>query len=133
MIYFLVVSIGPFGGEDGFNLPGRSSVGFGIDLRDEVTFYYAAAVILTGALFLLHRLAGARFGRVIEGIRENETRMEAIGFPTFRFKLACFAIGGGVAGLAGALIANQNDFVSPSLMQWTQSGMLMVMVILGGA
>lgn len=59
--------------------------------------------------------------------------MEAIGFPTFRFKLACFAIGGSGAGLAGALLANQNGFVSPSLMQWTQSGTLMIMVILGGA
>ena len=77
MIYFLVVSIGPFGGEDGFNLPGRSSVGFGIDLRDEVTFYYAAAVILTGALFLLHRLAGARFGRIIASGTPQEIRTNA--------------------------------------------------------
>jgi branched-chain amino acid transport system permease protein len=133
MMYFIVVSMGSYGGEDGLNLVARSSIGFGIELRDEVTFYYVSAVILIGALFLLHRLVRARFGRVIQGIRENETRMEAIGFATFRFKLACFAIGGSGAGLAGALLANQNGFVSPSLMQWTQSGTLMIMVILGGA
>jgi branched-chain amino acid transport system permease protein len=133
MMYFIVVSMGSYGGEDGMNLAARSSVGFGIGLRDEVTFYYVSAIILIAALFLLQRLVGARFGHVIEGIRENETRMEAIGFPALRFKLACFAIGGSGAGLAGALLANQNGFVSPSLMQWTQSGTLMIMVILGGA
>jgi len=58
--------------------------------------------------------------------------MEAIGFPTFRYKLICFAMAGGAAGLAGALLANQNGFVSPNLLQWTQSGTLMIMVILGG-
>jgi branched-chain amino acid transport system permease protein len=133
MMYFIVVSMGSYGGEDGLNLAARSSVGFGIELRDEVTFYCVSAFILIAALFLLQRLVGARFGHVIEGIRENEPRMEAIGFPTMRFKLACFAIGGSGAGLAGALLANQNGFVSPSLMQWTQSGTLMIMVILGGA
>ena len=80
----------------------------------------------------MRRLLNARFGQVIQAIRENETRMEAIGFPTYRYKLICFVIAGGVAGLAGALIANQNSFVSPNLLQWTQSGTLMVMVILGG-
>jgi branched-chain amino acid transport system permease protein len=58
--------------------------------------------------------------------------MEAIGFPTYRYKLICFALAGGAAGLAGALLANQSGFVSPNLLQWTQSGTLMVMVILGG-
>ena len=79
-----------------------------------------------------HRLMQARFGRVIEAIRENEARMEAIGFATYRYKLVCFVIAGALCGLAGALLANQNSFVSPKLIEWTQSGTLMVMVILGG-
>ena len=74
----------------------------------------------------------ARFGRVLLGIRENETRMEAIGFPIFRYSLIGFVIAGALAGLAGALLANQNRFVSPAALHWTQSGTLMVMVILGG-
>ncbi len=82
--------------------------------------------------YALHRLVNSRFGRVIAGIRENETRMEAIGFPTYRYKLVCFVIAGAVCGLAGALIANQANFVSPKLIEWTQSGSLMIMVILGG-
>jgi branched-chain amino acid transport system permease protein len=58
--------------------------------------------------------------------------MEAIGFPTYRYKLVCFALGGAIAGLAGALLANQNSYVNPNLLYWTQSGSLMIMVILGG-
>ena len=87
---------------------------------------------LVATLYGLNRLVHARFGRVIEAIRENETRMEAIGFPTYRYKLVCFVIAGAVCGLAGALLANQGNFVSPRLLDWAQSGTLMIMVILGG-
>ena len=69
---------------------------------------------------------------VIQGARSNERRMRAIGFPTFRYKLACFVIAGALCGLAGALLANHTDFVSPAIMHWTRSGDLMVMVVLGG-
>jgi branched-chain amino acid transport system permease protein len=58
--------------------------------------------------------------------------MTAIGFPVFRYKLVAFTLAGALAGLAGALLANLGGFVSPALMQWSQSGMLMIMVILGG-
>src|SRR5207248_5920272 len=65
-------------------------------------------------------------------IRENEARAEAVGFPVDRYKLVGFVIAGAVGGLAGALIANQSGYVSPSLLHWIQSGTLMIMVILGG-
>ena len=77
-------------------------------------------------------MVGSRFGRVIEAIRENETRMEAIGFATRRYKLICFVIAGAFGGLAGALLANHGNYVNPSILHWTQSGNLMIMVILGG-
>jgi branched-chain amino acid transport system permease protein len=132
MIYYLSVSLRAYGGEDGLTLRSRSRLGMGIDLSNDVTFYYLALGILAAGLYLMRRLLDARFGQVIQAIRENETRMEAIGFPVFRYKLICFVIAGAAAGLAGALIANQNSFVSPNLLQWTQSGTLMVMAILGG-
>jgi branched-chain amino acid transport system permease protein len=132
MMYYVFVSMRAYGGEDGMNLLSRSRIGFGLNLADDVTFYYVALAILAGALYLLRRLLDARFGQVLQAIRENETRMQAIGFPTYRYRLICFVIAGAVAGLAGALLANQNSFVSPNLLQWTQSGTLMVMVILGG-
>ncbi|HTT40453.1 MAG TPA: branched-chain amino acid ABC transporter permease [Burkholderiales bacterium] len=132
MMYYVAVSLRAYGGEDGLTLPGRSRLGAGLDLSNDVTFYYIALAVLAVALYLMRRLLNARFGQVIQAIRENETRMEAIGFPVYRYKLTCFVIAGAVAGLAGALIANQNSFVSPNLLQWTQSGTLMVMAILGG-
>jgi branched-chain amino acid transport system permease protein len=132
MMYYVFVSLRAYGGEDGMNLTSRSRLGFGLSLADDPTFYYVALAILVAALFMLQRLLDARFGQVVQAIRENETRMQAIGFPTYRYQLICFVIAGAIAGLAGALLANQNSFVSPNLLQWTQSGTLMVMVILGG-
>jgi branched-chain amino acid transport system permease protein len=132
MTYYLFISMRAYGGEDGLNLAQRSRLGFGLDLAGDLIFYYVVLAIVAVSLYLMQRLLHARFGQVVQAIRENETRMEAIGFPTYRYKLICFAIAGGVAGLAGALLANQNGFVSPNLLQWTQSGTLMVMVILGG-
>jgi branched-chain amino acid transport system permease protein len=132
MIYYVAVGMRAYGGEEGLNLATRSAVGFGLDLKNDVTFYYVVLAILAAALFALRRAMGARFGRVVVAIRENETRMEAIGFPTYRYKLVCFALGGAVAGLAGALLANHNSYVNPNLLYWPQSGSLMIMVILGG-
>ena len=72
------------------------------------------------------------FGHALQAIRENEPRMTAIGFQVARYKLLAFTIAGALAGLAGAMLANHASFVSPALMQWHQSGLLMMMVILGG-
>jgi branched-chain amino acid transport system permease protein len=132
MAYYLAVGLKLYGGEDGLALPRRSTVGFGLDLADEVTLYYVVLAALAAVMVFLNRAIDARYGRVLVGIRENETRMEAIGFPTYRYKLAGFTIAGGLAGLAGALFANHNLFVSPAALHWTQSATLVVMVLLGG-
>jgi len=131
MIYYLTVSMKAYGGEEGLTLPGRSTLPF-VDLANDSNFYYTVLALLVLTLLLLNRLVSSRFGRVIEAIRENETRMEAIGFPTQRYKLACFVIAGAFGGLAGALLANHGSYVNPSILHWTQSGNLMIMVILGG-
>jgi branched-chain amino acid transport system permease protein len=132
MLYYLMVSLKAYGGEDGLPLPARSQVGLGIDLADDAQFYYAVLAVFALVFLALWRLLNARFGHALQGIRENETRMEAIGFPVYRYKLAAFTLAGAIAGLAGALLANQGSFVSPAMLQWSQSGMLLVMVILGG-
>ena len=131
MLYYFFVSLKAYGGEDGINLAARSRLP-GLDLRDDATFYLVVLALLAVCLYLLKRLAASRFGAVLRGIRENEGRMTALGYPTYRFRLACFVIAGGVAGLAGALIVNQHGFVSPNLLHWTQSGTLLIMLILGG-
>lgn len=130
MVYYLFISLRAYGGDDGLSLAARSTIGF--DLASDSAFYYVVLVLLSVSVLVVYRLVNSRFGRVIQAIRENETRMEAIGYPVFRYKLVCFVVGGAMAGLAGALIANQNMLVSPNLIHWTQSGTLMVMVILGG-
>ena len=132
MLYYLGISIEEYGGDDGMRLPVRSQFSGLIDLNDAAAFYYLVLGILAASLYLVHRLVNSRFGLVIAGVRSNERRMRAIGFATYRYKLACFVIAGTLCGLAGALIANHTDFVSPAMMHWTRSGDLIVMVVLGG-
>ncbi len=131
MLYYLAVSLKAYGGDDGLSLPGRSALGGGLVLTD-TTLYYLTLGLLVGSIVCITRLLNARFGQALQAIRENEVRMAALGYAVLRYKLIAFTLAGALAGLAGALLANQGSFVSPSLMQWGQSGMLMVMVILGG-
>ncbi|MES9873460.1 MAG: branched-chain amino acid ABC transporter permease [Candidatus Sedimenticola sp. 6PFRAG7] len=131
MLYYLFVSLEAYGGDDGLSLWSRNSLP-AIDAGDDITFYYICLAALLGFLILSHRLVHSRFGRVVRGAKENELRMQALGYSTYRYKLVCFAIAGAGAGLAGALMANQTEFVSPGLMHWTQSGEILVMVLLGG-
>lgn len=132
MVYYVAVGLKQYGGEDGLNLPARSTVGFGVDLAHDIGFYYVVLAVLAAAMHVLNRLVDARFGRALIGIRENEVRMQAIGFATYRLRLAAFVIAGALAGLAGVLFANHNQFVSPAALHWTQSATLVIMVILGG-
>jgi len=130
MVYYLAVGLKAYGGEDGLTLPQRS--GFAAGAISESTLYFLVLAALAGVLLLVSRATDARFGRVLAGIRENETRMEAIGFATYRYRLVAFTLAGAIAGLAGVLFANHNLFVSPSALHWTQSATLVVMVLIGG-
>ena len=131
MIYFLFVSLETYGGDDGLSMWRRSTAG-PLDLTDDRQFYYLVLALVALLLFLKGRLVESRFGMALRGIRDNERRMRAIGFPTYRYKLTAFVIAGAVAGLAGALIANQTEFVSPAFLDWPRSGEILVIVILGG-
>jgi len=131
MLYFLAISLEEFGGDDGMSSM-RSEFSGLIDMYDTVQFYYLIFTILVLVLFGLHRLVLSRFGMVIRASRSNEKRTHAVGFPTFRYKLAAFTIASTICGLAGVLFANLNEFVSPDVMHWTHSGEIMIMVIMGG-
>lgn len=132
MMYFLGVSLDRYGGDDGLPLAEPSYFGELIDIGDDNSLYYLIFVLLLVCLWISHRLVNSRFGMVIQGARSNEARMEAIGFPTFRYRLTAFVIAGTMAGLAGVLLANHTDFVNPDMMHWTRSGDLIIMVLLGG-
>ncbi len=132
MLYFLGVSLKAYGGDDGMTLAARSRFGSWLDLEDGVVFYYVVLVVLVVFHVVAARLVSARFGLVVRGVRGNERRMRAIGFPTYRYKLAAFVIAGAMCGAAGILLVNFTKYVSPGFMHWTRSGEIMVMVILGG-
>lgn len=131
MIYYSVISLEIAGGDDGLPLAQRSTLA-PFDLADDAALYWVTLALLAAGLFALKRVAASRYGLALAGLRQNETRMEALGYPVTRLKLVCFVIGAAGAGLAGALLANQNGMASPTQLYWTQSGMLLVMVIIGG-
>ncbi|HEV2123986.1 MAG TPA: branched-chain amino acid ABC transporter permease [Chloroflexota bacterium] len=132
MLYFFFVSLEPYGGDDGLSLWwGPNTLG-PLDLGDRLTMFYVAYSLLVICLFLFWRFVHARFGRVLRGLKSNELRMRALGYRPLPYRLAAFCIAGAVAGLAGALLGNQTEFVSPNILHWSRSGELLVMVILGG-
>lgn len=132
MTYFFFVTLEGYGGDDGLSLPQRSSFSDLISLRDKTTFYYVTLGVVVVVGGLLMRVTRSRFGMVLRGTKGNERRMQHLGFSTYRYKLAAFTLAGAVAGLAGAMLANQANFISPAMMHWTRSGELIVMVVLGG-
>lgn len=131
MLFFFFISLTYYGGEDGINLVQRNTI-MGGDVSSYTAFYYVCLAALLGFLWLSHQLVRSRFGMIVRGIKQNESRMKSLGYSAYWYKLVMFIIAGAGAGLAGALAANQSEFIDPGLMHWSKSGELMVMVILGG-
>jgi branched-chain amino acid transport system permease protein len=132
MIFFIAGSLAPYGGDDGLTVRSRSTL-FGFDiLESERVFYFVVLLALFGCYLLCRGLVGSRFGRVFRAARENPTRTATIGYDTFRFQLAGYVFAGAMAGLAGFLLANATQFVSPAYMSWQRSGELIIMVMFGG-
>jgi len=132
MAYYIVAGLARYGGDDGLTIYKRSQFIAPINLSNKIQFYYICLGLLFASIYLVWRIVNSRFGLTIQGARSNDTRMRAIGFPTYRYKLVCFVIAGTMCGLAGALLSNHTDFVSPAMMYWTRSGDLIIMVVLGG-
>jgi branched-chain amino acid transport system permease protein len=133
MLFYLANSLKGWGGDEGLRVRARIQLPFGAGLRDGDTIYYASLALLVLCMLALWRFSRSRVGVAVRALRDDEVRAEALGLPTFRWKLAVFVIAGMVAGLAGMLAVNLQGYVSPNNLHWTQSGSLLVMVILGGA
>lgn len=131
MIYYLFISLRQYGGEDGMNLYDYSSIPF-LDLGNDLQFYYVVLAVVIVAFLLFKRIIESRFGHALMGCRENPSRMQALGYPVYGIQLVAYSLSGALMGLAGALLANHNLFVSPNLMHWTQSADLIIMVLVGG-
>jgi branched-chain amino acid transport system permease protein len=132
MLYYLGISVEEYGGDDGMRLRVKSQFSGLVDLSDPVAFYYLALVLLLAVVYLVHRLVDSRFGLVLRAAKSNEARTRAIGFSPYPYQLAAFVIAGALCGLAGALLANHTAYIAPAFMDWTRSGEIMFMVILGG-
>lgn len=134
MLHFLVNDNDFFGGSDGILLLTRFNLGSAglLDLSAPIPRYYliVAAAVLTflGLAFLVR----SPFGRILQGIKSNERRMRALGYAVPRYRLACFVIGGALAGLAGHLYVLLTSLADPSILDWTHSAQVLMMVILGG-
>ena len=131
MLYYLGISIEEYGGDDGIRLQMRSQFPL-IDLGDGLQFYYLILALMLGAAYLTHRIVNSRFGMALRAAKSNEARSRAIGFSPYAYRLTAFVIAGAMGGLAGALLANHTNFLTPDYMHWTRSGEIMFMVILGG-
>ena len=131
MAYFVFHDTHLAGGSDGLFLYVKPTLG-ALNLDDSRTLYYAVIGSLIATYALLALLQRSRFGHALAGIRVNEQRMRAAGFPTYGYKLAAFVIAGALAGLAGFLLAVKDGAVNPELLSWHESGAVLLMLILGG-
>jgi branched-chain amino acid transport system permease protein len=133
MLYFLARSAEYYGSDDGLTISKRSDLGLSfMTLGNRQTLYYVIFGCLVLCLVVVWRIVNSRFGMVLRGAKTNETRMESIGFPTYRYRLVAFVIAGAMCGLAGILDANFERFVSPETLNWPRSGEIIFMVVLGG-
>ena len=132
MAYFLMVSLSAYGGDDGLTLQTRSTLFGQAWLENDVFFYYLVLAFLLTCFLFARAVIGSRFGRVLRGTRDNALRMQAIGFSPFPYQLTAYVAAAMLAALAGALLANQAEFVSPAYMTWQRSGELIMMVVVGG-
>jgi branched-chain amino acid transport system permease protein len=135
MLYFLVNDNDFFGGSDGLLLLTRFRAELGpilVDVSKPIVRYYLTLTATLATFVALLCLTRSPFGRILQGIKSNERRMRALGYPVELYKLGCFVIGGAFAGLAGNLYVLLTSLADPSIVDWLHSAQLLMMVILGG-
>lgn len=120
------------GGADGLPGVGRPDA-FGIDFFSSLNFYVFVAVVFVLVMVAMALLRASAFGRVINGIQQNEIRCEQLGYDVHRLRQITFVVSGAVGGVAGALLASLLLYVNPQMLHWTTSGDVIIMTLLGGA
>ncbi|MEM9330318.1 MAG: branched-chain amino acid ABC transporter permease [Pseudomonadota bacterium] len=131
MFFYFTISWPAYGGEDGLSIYVRNSFP-GLNTLAPIQFFGLCYAVLLVVMFLNWRLIKSPFGLALNAARQTEERVETVGIEAFRLRLVAFVISGAVTGLAGALFADLNRFVSPAMFSWQLSGEIMVFVILGG-
>ena len=132
MIFYAIVALENYGGDDGLTIDVRSEFPL-ISLDNPLTLYMVCYLSLLVTIFIVYKITRSRFGLTLQGARSNEERMRSLGVHCYRYQLVAFVISGAICGYAGFLLGNFTTFISPEMIDWTRSGELMFMVILGGA
>lgn len=136
MFFYFFFESPQFGGDDGIFMMNKPEITLAtrqlVDLDNEHHFYYFVLAWLVGVYLFLSMILRAPFGHVLIAIKANEQRVRALGYSTPHYKLVSFVIAGTIAGLAGFLEAAHTSFVTPAYLGWHESGMAIMMVILGG-
>jgi branched-chain amino acid transport system permease protein len=132
MLFFLTTSLAAYGGDDGLTLASRSLVFGSAIVKNDTVLHFVVFGIMAGTYLMLRAVVASRFGRVLRGISDNPIRMQAIGFAPYRYQLTAYVIAGMIAAVAGCLLANQAEFVSPAYSTWQRSGDLIFIIVLGG-
>lgn len=131
MFYYFAISWARYGGEDGISIYIRNDFP-GLNTLVPIQFFGICFAALLLALWLNARLVASPFGLALNAARQVPVRVQTVGLDPTRLKLVAFIISGAITGLAGALFADLNRFVSPSMFSWHLSGELIVLIILGG-
>jgi branched-chain amino acid transport system permease protein len=131
MVYYFAVSWPAYGGEDGLSFYVRNTFP-GVDTLKPLPFLLICYGLLALALLFFHLLRHARFGAALETARQDDLRLASVGIGPFPIRLTAFVISAAITGVAGALFADLNRFVSPAMLSWQMSGELIVLVVLGG-
>jgi branched-chain amino acid transport system permease protein len=132
MAFFTASSLAPYGGDDGLTIASRNTIAGLPLLKSPIVLYYVAFCALAVTYLLCRSLIASRFGRALRGAKDNVLRMTTLGYPVFRIQLVAYVVSGALCGVAGFLLANATEFVSPAYMSWQRSGELIIMVLLGG-
>lgn len=131
MFYYFAISWAAYGGEDGLSIYVRNDFP-GLNTLVPIQFFGLCFVLLCAALAFTALLARSPFGLALNAARQVPARVETVGLDPMRLKLVAFVLSGTITGLAGALFADLNRFVSPTMFSWQMSGEIIIFIILGG-
>jgi len=131
MTFYFAISWPAYGGEDGLSILVRNQFP-GVNTMVPINYFLICFGVLVVALILFALIKNSRFGAALQAARQNEVRVASVGIAPFRIRLVAFIVSGMITALAGALYADLNRFVSPSMLSWHMSGELIVLIILGG-
>lgn len=131
-IFFILLQSEFTGGENGMQaIPRRPLFGL-LDITDNTTYYFVVLAITAILVFLYYRVIHSPFGEVLKAVRDNEQRVESLGFRPERIKLLAFVISAAMAGMAGGMKATVYQFATLTDASWTVSGEVIIMTLLGG-